>query len=98
MNIKNKKAKLGSFDKYFKESLKDPEFKKIWDESRVERELSESIIKQRIEKKISQQELAKRANTTQAVISRLENTEFNPSIDLLKRIASGLGSKLSITI
>ncbi len=98
MNIKNKKAKLGSFDKYFKESLKDPKFKKIWDESRVERELSELIIKKRIEKKISQQELAKRANTTQAVISRLENTEFNPSIDLLKRIASGLGSRLTISL
>ena len=96
--MNTKKAKLGSFDKYFKESLKDPEFKKIWEESRVERELSESIIRQRIKKKISQQELAKRANTTQAVISRLENTEFNPSIDLLKRIAAGLGTKLSVTM
>ena len=87
-----------TFKQHLKESLKDPEFKKIWEESRVERELSESIIRQRIEKKISQQELAKRANTTQAVISRLENTEFNPSIDLLKRIANGLGAKLSVNI
>jgi ribosome-binding protein aMBF1 (putative translation factor) len=90
--------KLLSFDEYFKENLKDPEFKKLWAESEVEYQLSRQIIKKRLDKKISQQELAKRAKTTQAIISRLENSSFNPSIHLLKRISAGLGSKLTISI
>ncbi|KKR67490.1 MAG: Transcriptional regulator, XRE family [Microgenomates group bacterium GW2011_GWA2_40_6] len=87
-----------TFKQHFEESLKDPEFRKLWAESEVEYQLSRQIIKKRLDKKISQQELAKRAKTTQAIISRLENSSFNPSIHLLKRISAGLGSKLTINI
>lgn len=90
--------KLLSFNKYFKESMKDPEFKKLWENNQVEYQLSRQIIKKRLDKKISQQELAKRAKTTQAIVSRLENSNFNPSLNLLKRISVGLGSKLDIRI
>jgi ribosome-binding protein aMBF1 (putative translation factor) len=90
--------KLLSFDKYFEESMKDPEFKKNWEGSEVEYQLSRQIIKKRLDKKMSQQELAKKAKTTQAVISGLENSTFNPSLDLLKRVSVGLGSKLNIKI
>ena len=90
--------KLLTFDHYFNNSLKDPEFKKLWEMSGPKYELSRQIIKKRLEKKMSQQELAKKAFTTQAVISRLENSTFNPSLDLLKRISLGLGSKLNIQI
>ena len=90
--------KLLSFKQYFKDSMKDSEFRKLWAESEVEYQLSRQIIKKRLDKKISQQELAKRAKTTQAIISRLENSSFNPSVHLLKRISAGLGSKLTINI
>jgi len=90
--------KLLSFDKYFEESIKDPEFKKLWEANGVEYQLSRQIIKKRLDKKMSQQELAKKANTTQAVISGLENSTLNPSLDLLKRVSVGLGSKLNIKI
>lgn len=90
--------KLYTFKQHFKESLKDPEFKKLWKESELEYQISRQIIKKRLEKKMSQQELAKRAKTTQAVISRLESSSFNPSLDLLKRVSVGLGSKINIQI
>ena len=90
--------KLLSFDQYLKNSLKDPEFKNLWEMSDPEYQLSRQIIKARLEKRMSQQELAKKANTTQAIISRLENSSFNPSLNLLKRISNGLGSRLSIRI
>lgn len=90
--------KLMTFEQHFKESMKDPEFKKLWEASDVEYQLSRQIIKKRLEKKISQQTLAKKAKTTQAIISQLECGALNPSIDLLKRISAGLGSKLSVRI
>ena len=90
--------KLLTFDQYFDKSLKDPDFKKLWEMAGPEYQLSRQIIKKRLEKKMSQQELAKKASTTQAIISRLENSTFNPSLRLLKRISLGLDSKLTIQI
>ena len=90
--------KLLSFSKYFNQSLKDPEFKKLWKNSQLEYQLSRQIIKKRLDKKLSQQELAKKSGTTQAIISQLENSTLNPSLNLLKRISAGLGSKLTIKI
>ena len=90
--------KLYTFEDHFRDSMKDPEFKKLWEASELEYQLSRQIIKKRLEKKMSQQALAKSAKTTQAIVSRLESASFNPSIKLLKRISIGLGSKLSVTI
>lgn len=90
--------KLLSFEEYFQNSLKDPKFKKLWEDSDVEYQLSRQIIRKRLEKKMSQKELAKKAGTTQAIISQIENSSLNPSVNLLKRISVGLGSKLNIQI
>lgn len=90
--------KLLTFDQYFKNSLNDPEFKKLWKQSKPKYELSRQLIKKRLEKKMSQGELAKKSGTTQAVISRLENSTFNPTVELLERVSAGLGSKLTLSI
>lgn len=90
--------KLLSFNQYFKNSLKDPEFKKLWEESSPKYQLSRQIIKKRLEKKMSQQDLAKKAHTTQAIVSRLENSTLNPSLELIERISTGLGSNLILSI
>lgn len=90
--------KLLSFEEYFENSLKDPEFKQLWEKSEIEYQISRQIIKKRLESRMSQQDLARKAGTTQAIISQIENSSLNPSLDLLKRISMGLGSKLNIQI
>ena len=45
---------------------------------------------------MSQGDLAEKAHTTQAVISRIEIMDSNPSLNLLKRLANALGVKLKI--
>lgn len=90
------KNKIYTFEDHLKESLNDPEFKKAWEETEVEYQLARQLIEKRMAKKMSQRELAKKANTTQAVISRIETMEANPSISLLKKIASTLDKKLVI--
>lgn len=85
-----------TFRRHLKESLKDPEFKKAWENSQTEYQLACQLIEKRLAKKLSQRALARKIKTSPAVISRLETMTANPSLDLLKRIASGLDLKLSI--
>ncbi len=90
------KVKLESFDDYLKEQLKNPEFKKLWDEGEAQYQATRQLIKARIEKKMSQRQLAKKAKTTQAVISRIENLAVNPTIGLLQKIGKALGKRMEI--
>lgn len=83
-----------TYEDHLKESLKDPEFKKIWEESEPEFLLAKEMIEKRIKRKISQRDLAKKLKTSQAAISRIETMSGNPSLSFLKRIAEALGSKL----
>lgn len=85
-----------TLEDHIKDSLKDPAFRKAWEESEAEYQVSRALITARIKGKISQQELAKRANTTQAVISRIENMTGNPSVGLLQKIAQALNLKVKI--
>lgn len=77
-------------------NLRDSEFKKAWEESESQYQTTRQLIKARIEEGLSQRELAKKADTTQAVISRVENMSVNPSIALLDRIAQALGRRLEV--
>ena len=81
---------------HLEESLKDPAFRKAWEASEVEYQVARQIIAKRLRKKMTQGELAKRANTTQAVISRIERMAENVSIELLKRIAIAFGTRIKI--
>ena len=79
-----------------KEWLKDPKFKKLYEESQPEFEIAKAVIRARIENKITQKELARRMNTTQSVISRVEQARTSPSISFLKRLATALNTSLSV--
>ena len=85
-----------TLDQVIKENLKDPEFKKAWEKSEAAYQVTRQLIKARLKKGVSQKQLAKKADTTQAVISRIENLSVNPSIGLLDRIAQALGTRLDI--
>lgn len=86
-----------TFQDHLKESLKDPAFRKVWDESEVEYQLSRQIISARLERKMSQKQLAEKAKTTQAVISRVERMTSSTSLELLKKIARAFDTRLKIS-
>lgn len=90
--------KIYTFEDDLKKRLKNPAFKKAWEESEAEYQVSRALIAERLKKKISQKELAQKANTTQAVISRIEGMNANPSIGLLKKIATALNLKLKVEL
>lgn len=95
--MKRKQVKpQDDLDRLIERQLKDPEFRKIWEEGEADYQLGRQIIQARIDKKISQRDLAKRANTTQAVISRIENSSVSPTLQMASRIAMALGKTLQI--
>ena len=81
---------------YLKEQLKDSDFRKEWEKSEVAYQVTRELIRARIKGRVSQRQLAEKAGTTQAVISRIENMNVSPSVGLLARIADSLGKKLEI--
>jgi len=77
--------------------LKNPKFKRALNESEVEFQIAKSVIEARMKKGLTQKELAKKLDTRQSVISRLENVKTIPSISFLKKLAVATGSKLTVT-
>ena len=78
------------------EKLKDPEFKKEWDDIQPEMDVIRAMIDNRIAQNLTQKELAERTGINQADISKLENGTRNPSLKMLKRLAAGMGMALKI--
>lgn len=78
------------------EEMKDPEFKKAWDDIQPEMDVIRAMIATRNAQNLTQKDLAERTGINQADISKLENGTRNPSLKLLKRLADGMGMALKI--
>ena len=68
---------MSEFQNLLQEELKDPEFKKEWDDMQPEMDVIRAMIDARIEQNLTQKELAKRTGIDQADISKLENGTRN---------------------
>jgi len=62
-----------------------------------EQQIVSDLIQLRKSKKMSQEELAKKLNTKQSVISRIENGVSVPSLRFVKRVAEALNIEVDIT-
>lgn len=83
--------------KQFKnEQSKDPEFVKEYKAIQPELDVIRAIVDARISQNLTQKELAERTGIDQADISKLENGTRNPSVNLLRRLAEGMGMVLKI--
>lgn len=87
---------MDDFEKHKKELLKNPEFKKLYEETRPEFEIARAVIRARLERGLTQKQLADKLNTRQSVISRVERANTSPSLSFLKRLASVLNTTLSV--
>ncbi len=78
--------------------LRNPEVRKALKESELEFQIARSIIEARIKRGLTQKELARRLNTRQSVISRVETVKTTPSLSFLKRLAEALNTSLKVEI
>ena len=78
------------------EQMQDGEFVKEYEAIQPELDVIRAIVYARTSQNMTQKELAERTGINQADISKLENGTRNPSVNLLKRLAEGLGMALKI--
>jgi len=92
-----KKSKVRTFQSRLQEDIKDPEFKKYYQEERQALKLAMSIAELRNQKGLSQQELAKLMGTSQQAISRVESGEYEGfTLKTLEKIAEATGMRVKI--
>ena len=91
-----RKYDLVNWDNFEKQLFKQPGFKEVVEETRLEYEIARALIKARIGKGLTQAEVARRMNTKQSVISRVENARTMPSLAFLKRLASVFDASLQV--
>jgi ribosome-binding protein aMBF1 (putative translation factor) len=75
----------------------DPRRQRQFEEEMVKREIGTQIYQLREKAGLSQAELAKRIGTTQSVISRLEDADYDGhSLAMLNRIADAVEKRVEI--
>ena len=83
-----------------KECMKDPQFVEEYEKHRLnfEFEIAIELTQAREKAKITQKELAKKMNTTQCVVSRMESGNNASTLQSIKKYAEALGKNLRIKI
>ncbi len=89
-----KQKKFYTHEELHREWMKDPEYRRAYEELEPEFQIARALIDARIKKKMTQAEIARKAGTKQPVISRLEGAQGSPSLSLIKRIAKVLNVRL----
>ena len=79
-------------------NLKDPEFKKEWDNLEIEYQVQAELIRARLDSNMTQAELAQKSGIRQSNISRIENGNAIPRLDTLEALALAMGKKVKISI
>jgi len=79
-----------------KEKFQDEDFLREYLHQAIFYKLADEILLMRKQRGLTQQELAKKAGTTQAVVSRLENASVRASLETVAKIADALGAAVEI--
>ena len=87
---------MKTIEDYKKQQMQDPELVREYEAIQPEMDVIRAIVNARTSQNLTQNELAKRTGINQADISKLENGTRNPSVNLLKRLAEGMGMSLKI--
>ena len=87
---------MRTFDDMLAKQLQNEDFRKEYEAIQPEMDVIRAIVEARTSQNLTQKELAERTGINQADISKLENGTRNPSVNLLKRLADGIGMMLKI--
>ncbi|HLC23203.1 MAG TPA: helix-turn-helix transcriptional regulator [Dehalococcoidia bacterium] len=81
-----------------KRLMKEPGFKAEYDALELEYKLARELIRLRLSKGLTQEQLAKKINTKQAGIARLESGSRLPSLSTIRKVAEALDADLDIVL
>ena len=85
-----------TFRAHLNEELKNPEFKKLFEEEKRLLKLSYAIVEAREKSGMTQKELAQKSRVTQQQLSKIENG-VNCNMLTFIRVTSALGLGLNVT-
>ncbi len=85
-----------TYKEYKNKCLEDSNFEKEYDDLEPEYDNINAMIKVRKEKGLTQKQLSELTGISQADISRIENGTRNPSLEMIKRLATGMGMRLKL--
>ena len=85
-----------TYKEYKNKCLEDSNFKKEYDDLEPEYDIINAMIKARKERGLTQKQLSELTGISQADISRIENGTRNPSLGMIKRLATGMGMRLKL--
>ena len=92
----SKKKVDTSFDHFLKKQLEAPDVRAEYEALEPEFALIQALIDARAQAGLTQQQLSARTGIAQSDISKFENGNGNPSLKTLRRLAAGMGMRLSI--
>lgn len=87
---------MSSYKEFKKKALNDPEVKAEYDSLQPEYDIIQALIDARLSQNLTQKDLSSITGITQADISRIENGTRNPSLNMIKKLAGGLGLQLKL--
>lgn len=87
---------MSSYADFRKKSLQNPEIKAAYEELQPEYDIIQALIDARKSQNMTQRDLSEATGITQADISRIENGTRNPSLEMVKRLAAGMGMRLKL--
>lgn len=85
-----------TYKEYNNKCLEDSNFKKEYDDLEPEYDIINAMIKVRKERGLTQKQLSELTGISQSDISRIENGTRNPSLEMIKRLATGMGMRLKL--
>ena len=85
-----------TFEEYKQEALGNEELHREYEAIQPEYDIIKAMISTRTTQGLTQAELAEKTGIRLTDIKKLENGTRNPSINLLKRLAEGMGMNLKI--
>jgi transcriptional regulator with XRE-family HTH domain len=89
--------KKTNFDRYLQKQLQDPAFTNRFKQAGEAWDVALQIAALREQAGLSQKELAKRLNTSQQQVSRLESPEYEGhSLSMLRRVAKALHANVRV--
>lgn len=87
---------MSDFERHLAQLMENPEFAEEYDALEEQYAFARQMIQARIASGMTQAELAKKVGTSQANISKLEHGTLNPSLDMVRRLAAGMGMRLKL--
>lgn len=85
-----------TYKEYNNKCLEDSNFKKEYYDLEPEYDIINAMIKVRKERGLTQKQLSELTGISQSDISRIENGTRNPSLEMIKRLATGMGMRLKL--